>query len=139
MTFEIKDTNMIAAAADWLVSQLGSRRIVAFDAPMGAGKTTLIAGIAARLGAADVANSPTFSIVNSYEVPGGKPVYHFDFYRLEKASDVADLGIYDYLDSGSYCLMEWPQVALPYLPEDTVVARIEVNADGSRSLTLLNI
>lgn len=138
MTFEITTLSEMESAARWLIESLGSRRIVAFDAPMGAGKTTLIAEMARQLGAADPANSPTFSIVNSYEVPGGKPVYHFDFYRLDKAADVAAIGIYDYLDSGSWCLMEWPAVAVPFLPDDTALVRITVNPDDSRTVELLN-
>ena len=69
---------------------------------------------------------------------GELPVYHFDFYRLNDAGAVNDIGIYDYLDSGAWCLLEWPQVALPFLPEDTAVVRIEPHADGHRTLTLMN-
>ncbi len=139
MTYEIKDTTSLDGAADWLIQAIGDRRVVAFDAPMGAGKTTLISHIITRLGAEDTASSPTFSIVNSYNVPGKKPIYHFDFYRMNSNSDIADIGIYDYLDSGSYCLIEWPRLALPFLPADTVVAVVRVNADNSRTLELLNI
>lgn len=139
MTYEIKDLSSLDDAADWLIQAVGNRRVIAFDAPMGAGKTTLISHIITRLGADDAASSPTFSIVNSYDVPGKKPIYHFDFYRMDSNSDIADIGIYDYLDSGSYCLIEWPRLALPFLPADTVVASIRVNADDSRTLELLNI
>ena len=61
------------AAAAWLIKQAGARRVVAFDAPMGAGKTTLISEMTRLLGSDDAANSPTFSIVNHYDVPGGNP------------------------------------------------------------------
>lgn len=138
MEYKITSIEELPEAVRWLVRQLGSRRVVAFEAPMGAGKTTLIAEMVRQLGAADAASSPTFSIVNNYAVPGGKPIYHFDFYRLEDPAAVADIGIYDYLDSGSWCLMEWPRVAVPFLPEDTALVRIEAAPDQSRTLTLLN-
>lgn len=136
----------LTAAAIRLLQALGPHRIVAFDAPMGAGKTTLIAEMCRILGADIPAASPTFSIVNDYplphdghntlRLPGTSAIYHFDFYRLDDADAVADIGIFDYLDSGNYCFMEWPRVALPFLPEDTAVVTIEVLPDGSRLLNL---
>lgn len=139
MEYTVSCLEGLPEAAAWLIRQLGDRRVVAFEAPMGAGKTTLIAEMARQLGCVDAANSPTFSIVNNYTVPGGKPVYHFDFYRLEDPAAVADIGIYDYLDSGSWCLMEWPRVALPFLPHDTALVRIAVGSDGARTIVLLNV
>lgn len=135
--FDISGPETVDGAAAWLIGRLGDRRIVAFDAPMGAGKTTLIAAMARQLGSSDAANSPTFSIVNNYEVPGQKPIYHFDFYRIDNPAGVADIGIYDYLDSGSWCLMEWPEVAAAFLPADTALVRIAVNPDDSRTVTLV--
>lgn len=139
MEYTAMSLEELPEAAAWLIRQLGDRRVVAFEAPMGAGKTTLIAEMARQLGCVDAASSPTFSIVNNYAVPGAKPVYHFDFYRLEDPAAVADIGIYDYLDSGSWCLMEWPRVALPFLPHDTALVRIAVGSDGARTIALLNV
>lgn len=139
MEHTVSSLEALPEAAAWLIRRLGDRRVVAFEAPMGAGKTTLIAEMARQIGCIDAASSPTFSIVNNYTVPGGKTVYHFDFYRLEDPEAVADIGIHDYLDSGSWCLMEWPRVALPFLPHDTALVRIAVNPDGSRVITLLNV
>ena len=89
----IRSKDELGAAAAWLIKQAGARRVVAFDAPMGAGKTTLISEMTRLLGSDDAANSPTFSIVNHYDVPGGKPIYHFDFYRIDDSRGVADIGI----------------------------------------------
>ena len=125
-------------AARRVLAAIGGRRAVALVGAMGAGKTTLVSQICRELGAVDEASSPTFSIVNEYEVPGSLPVYHFDFYRIDDSRGVADIGIYDYLDSGSWCLLEWPQVAVDFLPADTVVVRIEVLPDGERVLTVVS-
>lgn len=128
----------IIAAARWLLSQRTGRSVVLFDAPMGAGKTTLISTIARELGSSDEANSPTFSIINEYGLPNHQAIYHFDLYRLDDPAAVADIGIGDYLDSGNLCLIEWPKVALPFLPQDSMVVRIIVNTDSSRTLQILN-
>lgn len=128
----------LGEAARWLLEAVGTRHVVLFDAAMGVGKTTIIAEIARQLGASDEANSPTFSIVNEYALPEHKAIYHFDFYRLDDPRAVADIGIRDYVESGNLCVMEWPKVALPFLPEDSVVVRIETNDDGSRTMMVMN-
>lgn len=138
MTIEVKDMAELPGAAAQLIKSLGERRIVAFDAAMGAGKTTLIAEMCRSLGALDEASSPTFAIVNQYDVPDALPVYHFDLYRLDDARAVADIGMQEYLESGAWCLIEWPQVAVNFLPDDTAVVHIGVEPDGTRVITLAN-
>ena len=64
----------------------------------------------------------------------GKPMYHFDFYRIQRLEEAYDIGLYDYLDSGFLCLMEWPENIEDLLPEETLKVRITVNPDGSRTL-----
>lgn len=122
------------AAAEFL-RELGDRRLVAFYAPMGAGKTTFITALCRALGVeADAVSSPTFAIVNEYRTASGESLYHFDFYRIEKQEEALDIGLYDYLDSGSLCLMEWPENIEPLLPEETLCVSISVAPDGSRTL-----
>lgn len=135
LTYKI---DQVEEAARWLLDTIGKRKVVLFDAPMGAGKTTLVAQIARMLGSDDEPNSPTFSIVNEYTLPDNKMIYHFDFYRMEDSQDVWEIGIADYLESGHLCLIEWPRIALPFLPEDAVVVRININPDSSRTLQILN-
>ena len=79
--------------------------------------------------------SPTFAIVNEYRSGEGKPIYHFDFYRIERQEEALDIGLYDYLDSGVLCLMEWPENIEDLLPEETLRVRIAPQPDGSRLLT----
>lgn len=132
MEIEIRNIDELPAAAEKFLKAMGDRRHFAFHAPMGAGKTTFISELCKAMGAEDEASSPTFSIVNEYAVSGQKPIYHFDFYRIESVEELLDMGLDDYWDSGAVCLMEWPENALDFLPEDTVDVNIEVREDGSR-------
>lgn len=135
MKIEIRTIEDLPAAAEAFLKAMGSHRHFAFHAPMGAGKTTFISALCHALGSEDEATSPTFSIVNEYAVPGEKPIFHFDFYRIETAQELFDMGLDDYWDSTSLCLMEWPENALDFLPDDTVDVTIAVDPDGSRTLT----
>ena len=122
-------------AAREFLQLLGGRTLVAFYAPMGAGKTTFTTALCKVLGVEeDAISSPTFAIVNEYRGKGGRPVFHFDFYRIESPSEALDIGLYDYLDSGELCLMEWPENVEGLLPEETLRVQISVRPDGSRLL-----
>ena len=81
--------------------------------------------------------SPTFSIINEYVAAGGRPVYHFDFYRVESEEEAAETGAEDYFESGAYCFVEWPEMAGSLIPEDALHVGIEVDpATGARIVTL---
>ena len=109
-------------------------RVYAFDAPMGAGKTTFISELCRALGTEDVTNSPTFAIVNVYELPSGDEVYHFDCYRLKNVREALDFGAEEYLYSGNYCFIEWPEIIEPIMPENTVHVSIRVLDNSDREL-----
>ena len=122
------------AAMEFLES-IGDASLVAFFAPMGAGKTTFTTALCKALGVQeDAISSPTFAIVNEYRSGTGEPIYHFDFYRIERPEEALDIGLYDYLDSGALCLMEWPENIEGLLPEETLKVTICVNPDGSRTV-----
>ena len=124
-------------AAKEFLEIIGSHTLVAFYAPMGAGKTTFITAVCKALGVQeDAVSSPTFAIVNEYRTAAGVPLFHFDFYRIERLVEALDIGLYDYLDSGCLCLMEWPENIEGLLPEETLKVNISVNPDGSRTLTV---
>jgi tRNA threonylcarbamoyladenosine biosynthesis protein TsaE len=128
---EINSLDELDTVAEAVINSLNGRTVVAFDAPMGAGKTTLISRIAALLGAEDSVTSPTFAIVNQYE--GTKhTIYHFDMYRIERVEEALDFGSEEYLSSGDLCLVEWPEKIEPLLPDDTMVVRIEILSDTAR-------
>lgn len=131
----IKDLSALDGAARRFLEEIGDNRLVAFYAPMGAGKTTFTTAVCKALGVReDAVSSPTFAIVNEYRAASGEPVFHFDFYRIEKPVEALDIGLYDYLDSGALCLMEWPENIEGLLPEETLKVSISVLSDGSRRL-----
>ena len=131
----IPSLGSIEDAAKSFLSQIGQAKIIAFYAPMGAGKTTFTAALCRVLGVReDAVSSPTFAIVNEYRAAGGSTIYHFDFYRIEKPEEALDTGLYDYLDSGRLCIMEWPENIEPLLPEETLRVHIDVAPDGTRTL-----
>lgn len=121
----------IKRAASEFVALIGNRRIFAFYGHMGAGKTTFIKAICEELGVTDAVTSPTFAIVNEYASTMGS-IYHFDFYRIKRSSEVLDLGFEDYAYSGNLCLMEWPELIEEFLPEETVDVHIEEIEGGKR-------
>ena len=121
----------IKRAASEFVALIGNRRIFAFYGHMGAGKTTFIKAICEELGVTDAVSSPTFAIVNEYASTMGS-IYHFDFYRIKRSTEVLDLGFEDYAYSGNLCLMEWPELIEEFLPEETVDVHIEEIEGGKR-------
>ncbi len=113
-------------------------RVFAFEGQMGAGKTTFIKHLCEQMGTSDVVNSPTFAIVNVYDVKLPQPgeVYHFDCYRLKDIREAMDFGAEEYLYSGNYCFIEWPKLIESLLPEDTVYIRITPLENGDRELKI---
>lgn len=114
--------------------------VFAFDGPMGAGKTTFIRQLCADLGSEDIVNSPTFAIINVYDYPtdGGKrEIYHFDCYRIKDVREALDFGAEEYLYSGEYCFIEWPENIEQILPENTVWVKIVPEENGDRQLRLM--
>ncbi len=132
---EIDSIDELDKVAEAVIDALDGRTIVAFDAPMGAGKTTLISRIAALLGAEDKVTSPTFAIVNQYE-GRERTIYHFDMYRIERVEEALDFGSEEYFASGELCLVEWPEKIEPLLPEDTMVVKIEILGDEERRFVI---
>lgn len=125
ITITVPDLAQLPDAASRLAAFFGEARIVLFRGEMGTGKTTLIKEICRVLGSEDHFSSPTFSIVNEYDSPAGK-IFHFDLFRVKHAGELLDIGIDEYLTSGSYCFFEWPElvqdmVSPPYVRVDITV------------------
>ena len=132
MTITIKSIDDIAIAAQEFIAQMGDRKIFAFYGSMGAGKTSFVKALCEAMGVTDTVNSPTFAIVNEYDTPSGRPIYHFDFYRIKRLAEVYDMGYEDYFYGRGFCFIEWPELIEELLPEKTVKVTIEEQSDGTR-------
>ena len=126
--FHVQGVEGLAEVSDYLISLRDEADIVAFFGPMGAGKTTLIKDLCHRMGVTDEVNSPTFAIVNEYVTGEGETVYHFDFYRIKKIEEAYDIGYDNYFYSGNLCLIEWPEMIEPLLPEHYLRVDIQLGA-----------
>lgn len=137
-TINIPSLEALPEAARQLASLMGDYTVFAFYGPMGVGKTTFISALCAVLGVEeDIANSPSFSIINEYRSDTtAELIYHFDCYRLESVAEAEDIGAEDYFYSGAVCLVEWPERVADLLPDDTVNIEIAENGDGSRTMTV---
>ena len=124
----------ISQAARQFADAMGENTVFAFYGKMGAGKTTFIKAVCRQLGVQDTVTAPTFAIVNEYEAAQGRPIYHFDFYRIKKVSEAYDMGCEEYFYSGHPCFIEWPDLIEEVLPEETVSVTIEALPDGLRRL-----
>jgi tRNA threonylcarbamoyladenosine biosynthesis protein TsaE len=118
------------------VIKQGSGRVFLFYGSMGAVKTTFIRAICEELGVEESVNSPTFAIVNEYRSGEGDPIYHFDFYRINKEEEAYDFGYEDYFYSGELCFVEWPEKIENLLPEDAVTVSITEQPDGTREVVV---
>lgn len=133
-TILVRSEEGVENAAREILDFCKSEKIFAFYGQLGAGKTTIIKAMCRWLGAGEAFSSPTFSLVNEYDA--GKPVYHIDLYRLNSLAEALDIGIEEYLYSGNYCFIEWPQVIAPVLPEESVQINIDVNQHQERKIII---
>lgn len=132
----IPDLKSIDKAAALFVDILDSKRIVAITGEMGAGKTTFIQAICRVLGVPQIVNSPTFALINEYFTRSGESIFHFDFYRIEDPAELFDIGYEEYMYSGSYCFIEWPEKANELIPDEALRIKIEVRKDESRQIII---
>lgn len=134
----IRNLHTIRFTAKQFVTHLKNNpeKVYCFYGKMGAGKTTFIKAICEEMGVQETVNSPTFSIVNEYEAKNGEIIYHFDCYRINKIQEALDLGAEEYLYSGNYCFIEWPENIDAILPDNIVSVGIEEVEDGLRMVTI---
>jgi len=133
-TLTIHDESELNLLVDAFLDIARDTKVAFLYGDLGAGKTTFVKSLVKRLGATEEASSPTYSLVNEYEIEGGK-LYHVDLYRLNDEEEALDIGIEEYIYSGHYCLIEWPQV-VERLVEEVVTIKIVTNEDESRSVEL---
>lgn len=136
-TIKVDGLGDLRDAAKEILESLEGRTIVAFRGEMGAGKTTLIREICDQLGVTDTVTSPTFAIVNEYKDREKRPIYHFDFYRIDRIEEAFDFGYEEYFYSGDLCLIEWPEKIEPLMPNEGVMTvRIKVTGEEDRVITI---
>ena len=129
---QLTDLSALQQTARSLLNNFQNERIFAFYGTMGAGKTTFIKALCHELGSSDYVTSPTFALINEYTTAEGSVIYHFDFYRIKKLEEAYDLGYEDYIYSGNYCFIEWPEMIEQLLPEGIVEVRIKEGNKGIR-------
>jgi tRNA threonylcarbamoyladenosine biosynthesis protein TsaE len=122
----------LVPAAERLLGAYPDSRVFAFYGRMGAGKTTFIKAICKVLGVSDIVQSPSFAIINEYKTKAGDSIFHFDFYRIKKLEEVFDIGYEDYIYSGNYCFLEWPELIEELLPPDVV--KVTISGEQEREV-----
>ncbi len=129
--------DQLESVAQQIIAQQ-PQKVILFHGEMGVGKTTLIKQLCENLGVLEATSSPTFSLVNEYEIANNQLVYHFDFYRLQNEMEALDMGADDYFYSGNWCFIEWAEKIPNLIPEEHSIITIELLADGKRHLQLTN-
>ncbi|MBD3581053.1 tRNA (adenosine(37)-N6)-threonylcarbamoyltransferase complex ATPase subunit type 1 TsaE [Flavobacterium selenitireducens] len=137
MIFEFDLEGIHLAARQILDSD--PKKVILFYGEMGAGKTTLVKEIAKSLGVEGATSSPTFSLVNEYHINPHERLFHFDMYRLKSESEAYDMGMDEYIYSGHWCLIEWPELIPNLIPEAHTTVKLSVLDDGRRRLVFENI
>lgn len=122
--------------AQQLLKAIGKHKVIAFYGEMGVGKTTLIKQLCHQLKVVDTIQSPTFSIVNEYVTHDNEKIYHFDFYRIENELEAYDIGVEDYLYSGNFCFIEWPEKIVGLLPKNCLKIKIQTLRNNKRKITI---
>ena len=132
----LNDYEETIALCEKLGASLQPGDILLLEGDLGAGKTTLTQGLAKGLGVTEFVNSPTFVIINEY-FTGRLPLYHMDLYRVEEEAQLYDLGVEEYFYGNGVCVVEWPEIARAFLPED--FAQLSLAHDGNARTVTLSI
>ncbi|MFA6361005.1 MAG: tRNA (adenosine(37)-N6)-threonylcarbamoyltransferase complex ATPase subunit type 1 TsaE [Dysgonamonadaceae bacterium] len=136
MDFVVKDLSDLDTVAQKFIEKMDDKNVYAFYGEMGVGKTTFIKAICEALGVKETITSPTFAIVNEYKNEDGKPIFHFDFYRIKNLEEVFDFGYEDYFYSENLCFIEWPELVETLLPDDVVKIQITVGDNEERLISI---
>lgn len=123
--------------AQKLLPYILNSKIVTFKGDLGTGKTTLLKEVCALLEVEDNVSSPTFSLVNEYHSNNHGTIFHFDLYRIESEMELLDLGFEEYLEKDALCFIEWPKIALNFIPENALEIEIEHLTTSKRSLKII--
>src|ERR1035437_1284140 len=115
LSFACVTIDVLPHVASDIIEAIKNTKVVLFYGEMGSGKTTLIKEICKQLGVKGSISSPTYGLVNEYHTKDNDTIYHLDLYRIKNIEECLDMGIEEYIDSGNYCFIEWPEIALPLI------------------------
>lgn len=118
-----------------LAGDLPAGAVIGLDGELGAGKTELVKGLALGIGYAGAVTSPTFNLLHEYR-SGRRPLFHFDFYRVERAEEILELGWDEYLEEGGLCVVEWAGRFSGLLPAEALRLEITILPAGRRRVGL---
>lgn len=137
MTF-IYNLNELSEVVTEILKLNNLKKIITFHADMGVGKTTIIKEFSKQLGSQNHSSSPTFSLVNEYEIGTNEKIYHFDLYRIKDEMEAYDMGIDEYFYSGNWCFIEWPEKIPHLIPLEHASITINLLPNGKRELIVKN-
>lgn len=123
------EQELIDRVVEPLAQQLRAGDVVYLQGNLGAGKTTLTRHLLHRLGHQGAVKSPTYTLVETYMLSDALQLHHFDLYRLHDPMELDMLGMRDYANSESICVIEWPDKGRGFIPESSIRVRIELNGE----------
>ena len=129
------DLNQIDAIAESLVAVF-EHKIILLKGDLGAGKTTLVKAIVKQLGSNEEVSSPTFGIVNEISVANAS-AFHLDLYRIENSEELQEFGFEEYLHSGGYCFIEWPEIAMTLITQPHHTITLKHLNDSTRNISFI--
>jgi tRNA threonylcarbamoyladenosine biosynthesis protein TsaE len=132
LSIHILSVSDLPKAANDILQFSNENKIFCFDAPMGAGKTTLVKYLCAALKCAETVSSPTYPIINQYN--GKENIYHIDCYRLKNVNEAMHIGMEEFFYSNNYCFIEWAEIVKEILPSEYVKISIEILGENERQI-----
>ncbi len=126
--FKVKTVADLEGVTKKLTELLSEYRLFLLNGDLGAGKTTLIKHWMKSLGVQELVTSPTYSLINVYET-GSSEYYHMDLYRLNDSDELREIGIEEYLNSTTVCIVEWPSLLIDFIDEDWINVSISMDND----------
>ncbi len=134
--YRIQDENDWLRFGAELLKRFPNTAIFLLSGDLGVGKTTLVNTLCKLLQVVDRVQSPTFSIINEYRTDSGKRIVHMDLYRIKTSSELREIGLDEYILSGDYCFIEWPELLMEHIAENYISVYIEHADNNTRTVNL---